>query len=109
VKAVEQAQVDTLFLVDAHGSPYALALDILESAREDTTTRTSSDQVHALVSCRVRKAKPRLFRLDDEIYEDIMATFPELAEPPHDKLVKLDEDRMKSAEGKEKWRKFIQG
>jgi hypothetical protein len=37
-----------------------------------------------------------------------MASFPELAEPPHDKLVKLDEDWMKSAEGKDKWRKFMQ-
>ena len=46
-------------------------------------------------------------RLDDEIYEHTMATFPEFAEPPHDKLVKLDEDWIKSVEGKEKWRKFI--
>ncbi|KAI3611869.1 duf757 domain-containing protein [Moniliophthora roreri] len=46
-------------------------------------------------------------RLDDEIYEDTMATFPELAEPPHDKLTKLDEDWMKSPDGKERWRQFI--
>ncbi|KAK7052976.1 hypothetical protein VNI00_004297 [Paramarasmius palmivorus] len=49
----------------------------------------------------------RLTKLDDEIYEDTMATFPELAEPPHDKLTKLDEDWMKSPEGKERWRQFI--
>jgi len=47
-------------------------------------------------------------RLDDEIYEHLMSTFPELAEPPHNKLVNLDEDWMKSAEGKERWRSFIQ-
>ena len=46
-------------------------------------------------------------RLDDEIFDDLIKTFPEFAEPPHDKLVKLDEDWMKSAEGKERWRKFM--
>jgi hypothetical protein len=47
-------------------------------------------------------------RLDDEIYEHLMASFPELAEPPHEGLIKLDEDWMKSVEGKERWRSFIQ-
>lgn len=37
-----------------------------------------------------------------------MSEFPELAQEPYDKLVKLDEDWMKSPEGKERWRKFIQ-
>ncbi|KAF5372481.1 hypothetical protein D9758_005158 [Tetrapyrgos nigripes] len=49
----------------------------------------------------------RLTKLDDEIYQHTMETFPELAEPPHDKLIKLDEEWMKSPEGKERWRKFI--
>ncbi|ESK91194.1 duf757 domain-containing protein [Moniliophthora roreri MCA 2997] len=58
----------------------------------------------------LEKVPPRelkLTKLDDEIYEDTMATFPELAEPPHDKLTKLDEDWMKSPDGKERWRQFI--
>jgi hypothetical protein len=37
-----------------------------------------------------------------------MKAFPELAEPPHDKLAKLDEEWMKSADGKKRWREFIQ-
>ena len=37
-----------------------------------------------------------------------MKTFPELAEEPYDKLVNLDEDWMKSAEGKTRWRDFIE-
>ncbi|EEB95228.1 hypothetical protein MPER_05836, partial [Moniliophthora perniciosa FA553] len=49
----------------------------------------------------------KLTKIDDEIYEDTMATFPELAEPPHDNLTKLDEDWMKSPDGKERWRQFI--
>jgi hypothetical protein len=49
-----------------------------------------------------------LCRLDDEIYEDTMKTFPEFAESSYAKLIKLDEDWLKSPEGKERWRKFIQ-
>jgi hypothetical protein len=37
-----------------------------------------------------------------------MKTFPELAEAPYDKLVNIDEDWMKSAEGKTRWRNFIE-
>jgi hypothetical protein len=47
-------------------------------------------------------------RIDDEIYEHVVSTFPELAQGSHDKLVMLDEDWMKSAGGKERWRKFIE-
>lgn len=36
-----------------------------------------------------------------------MKDFPELATEPHEKLRKLDEDWMKSADGKKRWRKFI--
>ncbi|THU97523.1 DUF757-domain-containing protein [Dendrothele bispora CBS 962.96] len=56
---------------------------------------------------KVQPKELRLTKLDDEIYQHTMETFPELAEPPHDKLTKLDEDWMKSPEGKEKWRDFI--
>lgn len=46
-------------------------------------------------------------RYDDEIFEHVMKDFPELAEEPYHKLVKIDEELMKSPEGKERWRKFI--
>ncbi|KAF9078631.1 polysaccharide biosynthesis-domain-containing protein [Rhodocollybia butyracea] len=49
----------------------------------------------------------RLTKLDDEIFEHTMETFPELASEPYEKLTRLDEDWMKSADGKERWRKFI--
>ncbi|THH30496.1 hypothetical protein EUX98_g3707 [Antrodiella citrinella] len=49
----------------------------------------------------------RLTKLDDEIFEHTMATFPELNEPPYDKVTKLDEDWLKSPDGKERWRDFI--
>lgn len=50
-----------------------------------------------------------LGRLDDEIFEDLKTTFPELLEPPYKMLIKLDEDWMKSVDGKDRWRKFIGG
>jgi hypothetical protein len=58
----------------------------------------------------LEKVDPRELRLtkfDDEIYEHTMRIFPEMAEPPHAKVARLDEDWMKSAEGKERWRDFI--
>ncbi|KAF7329644.1 Duf757 domain-containing protein [Mycena kentingensis (nom. inval.)] len=57
---------------------------------------------------KVAPSELKLTKLDDEIFEDTLATFPELAENDHARLTKLDEDWMKSAEGKERWRAFIE-
>lgn len=46
-------------------------------------------------------------RLDDEIFEHTMSTFPELAEEPHEKVTKIDEDWLKSESGKARWRDFM--
>lgn len=51
---------------------------------------------------KMRGSKLRLTKIDDEIYEHFKAEFPEI-----DPAEKLDEDKMKSKEGKEKWRKFM--
>ncbi|KAJ6588212.1 DUF757-domain-containing protein [Mycena capillaripes] len=59
----------------------------------------------------IEKVDPKelkLTKLDDEIFEHTFKTFPELAENNHAKLLKLDEDGMKSPEGKERWRVFIE-
>ncbi|PCH36869.1 DUF757-domain-containing protein [Wolfiporia cocos MD-104 SS10] len=59
----------------------------------------------------LEKVEPRNLRLtkfDDEIFEHTMSEFPELSENEYAKLTVLDEEWMKSAEGKERWRKFIQ-
>ena len=47
-------------------------------------------------------------RIDDEIFEHTMKAFPELADPPYEKLVKLDEEWMKNPDGKQRWRNFIE-
>jgi len=58
----------------------------------------------------LEKIPPRelkLTRYDDEIFEHTLRDFPEFATAPHASLVALDEDWMKSKEGKERWRAFI--
>ncbi|KAA1474617.1 DUF757-domain-containing protein [Dentipellis sp. KUC8613] len=57
----------------------------------------------------LEKIQPRelkLTKFDDEIFEHTLKDFPELSEP-HEKLIRLDEDWMKSKDGKERWRAFI--
>lgn len=46
-------------------------------------------------------------RHDDDVFEHTLRDFPEFAVAPHAGLVKIDEDWMKSKEGKERWRAFI--
>jgi len=48
----------------------------------------------------------KLTKLDDEIFDHFGTTFPELLAEPA-KIQKLDEDFLKSEDGKDKWRKFI--
>jgi len=50
----------------------------------------------------------KLTKLDDAIFDHLKQDFPELFEEPYDKIIKLDEDWMKSKDGKERWRKFIE-
>lgn len=55
----------------------------------------------------VQPRELRLTKYDDEIYDHFSEVFPDLVKPPYTGLAKLDEDMMKSPEGKEKWRVFI--
>ncbi|KAI9727850.1 MAG: hypothetical protein M1834_007896 [Cirrosporium novae-zelandiae] len=51
---------------------------------------------------KMRGSYLRLTRMDDEIYEHLKKDFPEL-----DPKEPIDEDKMKSKEGKERWRNFM--
>lgn len=51
---------------------------------------------------KVRGSSLRLTKLDDEIYEHLKKDFPEF-----DPSATIDEDAMKSKEGKERWRNFM--
>jgi hypothetical protein len=48
----------------------------------------------------------KLTRYDDEIFEHTLKAFPELADDEHIKLTKIDEELMKSEDGKRRWREF---
>lgn len=47
-------------------------------------------------------SKLRLTKMDDEIYENFKKEFPDF-----DPKATINEDEMKSKEGKEKWRNFV--
>jgi len=51
----------------------------------------------------------RLTKIDDEIYEDFRSNFPELFADGAKGIAVVDEDLMKDAENKVRWRNFIQG
>lgn len=51
---------------------------------------------------KVRGSQLRLTKMDDEIYESFMKEFPDF-----DPAETLNEDTMKSKEGKEKWRNWM--
>ena len=50
-------------------------------------------------------SKIKLTNMDDEIHDQFLEEFPEYKD--HQLLAHLDEDKMKSPEGKVRWRKFI--
>ena len=51
---------------------------------------------------KMKGSQLRLTKMDDEIYEHFKKEFPEF-----DPKETVDEDKMKSKEGKEKWRNFM--
>lgn len=51
---------------------------------------------------KMRGSKLRLTKMDDEIYEHLKKDFPEF-----NPKETIDEDKMKSKEGKERWRNFM--
>ncbi|TFK28238.1 DUF757-domain-containing protein [Coprinopsis marcescibilis] len=59
----------------------------------------------------LEKVEPKglkLTSIDDEIFEDTIKTFPELGEAPYTKLINIDEEWMKSKDGKTRWREFCE-
>lgn len=51
---------------------------------------------------KVKGSSLRLTKLDDEIYDHLMETFPDF-----DPAATINEDEMKSKAGKDKWRPFL--
>ena len=102
-----------MFLFFVAMVPYIL--DLLEPAREDPAALVETHKVlwsfrfcHCIALARsLAHAWRKCCRYDDEIFEHTLREFPEFAAAPHTSLNKLDEEWMKSKEGKERWRVFI--
>jgi len=84
------------------------AQNLIEIEKQFAVKAVEHAQVYWNLLEKVAPRDLKLTKLDDEIYDHLIATFPELSEPPHSKLIKLDEDWMKSKDGKERWRNYIE-
>ncbi|KAL0945930.1 hypothetical protein HGRIS_012211 [Hohenbuehelia grisea] len=83
------------------------AQNLMEIEKQFAVKAVEQAQTYWNLLEKVEPKELKLTKLDDEIFEHVMKDFPELAEAPHDKLTKIDEDWMKTPEGKERWRKFM--
>ncbi|KAJ7130373.1 DUF757-domain-containing protein [Mycena epipterygia] len=84
------------------------AQNLIEIEKQFAVKAVEQAQTYWNLLEKVPPTELKLTKIDDEIYEHTMATFPELAEDAHAKLIKLDEEAMKSPAGKERWRVFIE-
>ncbi|RXW22775.1 hypothetical protein EST38_g3079 [Candolleomyces aberdarensis] len=84
------------------------AQNLIEIEKQFAVKAVEQAQTYWNLLEKVNPVELKLTKIDDEIYEDTIKTFPEFAEPPHTKLVKLDEEWMKSDDGKKRWRDFME-
>ncbi|KAF8665027.1 hypothetical protein AX16_000639 [Volvariella volvacea WC 439] len=84
------------------------AQNLIEIEKQFAVKAVEHAQTYWNLLEKVQPRELRLTKLDDEIYEHTLKTFPELAENDYATLIKLDEDWMKSKEGKNRWRTFIE-
>ncbi|KAF9001198.1 polysaccharide biosynthesis-domain-containing protein [Cyathus striatus] len=84
------------------------AQNLLEIEKQFAVKAVEQAQTYWNLLEKVEPKELKLTKYDNEIFEHTMSTFPELATPPHEKLVKLDEEWMKSPDGKKRWRDFIE-
>ncbi|TDL27962.1 DUF757-domain-containing protein [Rickenella mellea] len=84
------------------------AQNLVEIEKQFAVKAVEHAQVYWNLLEKVPPKELRLTKLDDEIFDDLSKSFPEIMQEPYEKLIKLDEDWMKSPDGKERWRKFIE-
>ncbi|PPQ68088.1 hypothetical protein CVT25_014251 [Psilocybe cyanescens] len=84
------------------------AQNLMEIEKQFAVKAVEQAQTYWNLLEKVEPKDLKLTKYDDEIFEHMMTTFPELNQEPYDKLVKIDEDWMKSTDGKNRWREFIE-
>jgi len=83
------------------------AQNAVEIEKQFAVTAVEHAQVYWNLLESVDPRSLKLTKLDDEIFDQLKEVFPEMFVEPYKGLVKLDENAMKSSEGKKKWRSFI--
>ncbi|KAH9474539.1 Protein PBDC1-like protein [Psilocybe cubensis] len=84
------------------------AQNLMEIEKQFAVKAVEQAQTYWNLLEKVNPKDLKLTKYDDEIFDHLMATFPELNQEPYEKLVKIDEDWMKSKDGKNRWRTFIE-
>jgi len=84
------------------------AQNAVEIEKQFAVKAVEHAQVYWNLLEKVQPKELRLTKYDDDIFKDFSEKFPELVTPPYDGLIKLNEDMMKSADGKKRWREFIE-
>ncbi|KAI5892966.1 DUF757-domain-containing protein [Schizophyllum commune H4-8] len=83
------------------------AQNLVEIEKQFAVKVVEHAQTYWRLLARVNPRDLRLTSIDDEIYNDLMETFPELNQEPYEKLAKIDEEWMKNPEGKKRWAEFM--
>ncbi|KAF8237616.1 DUF757-domain-containing protein [Tricholoma matsutake] len=84
------------------------AQNLMEIEKQFAVKAVEQAQTYWNLLTNVAPRSLSLTKIDDEIFEHTMKAFPEFSGTAHEKLINLDEDWMKSAEGKQRWRVFIE-
>ncbi|KAI0293648.1 polysaccharide biosynthesis-domain-containing protein [Multifurca ochricompacta] len=83
------------------------AQNLVEIEKQFAVKAVEHAQTYWNILAKIPPRELKLTRYDDEIFEHTLRDFPEFATAPHERLIALDEEWMKSKEGKERWRVFI--
>jgi len=84
------------------GSPPGIHAELPTNLETYTTIAVQHMTTYWAILEKMRGSKLRLTKIDDEIYDHFKKDFPEF-----DTKATINEDEMKSKEGKERWRNFI--
>lgn len=83
------------------------AQNLVEIEKQFAVVAVEQAQTYWNLLASVKPRDLRLTKIDDEIFEDLSATFEDMLKEPYTSLIKIDENMMKNEDGKVKWRDFI--
>ncbi|KAF5373438.1 hypothetical protein D9615_009493 [Tricholomella constricta] len=84
------------------------AQNLMEIEKQFAVKAVEQAQTYWNLMEKVPPRELKLTKFDEEIFNHTIEFFPEFSENDNAKLIKLDEEWMKSEDGKKRWRTFIQ-